>query len=179
MGVTETAYLGLGSSLGDRARNIREALHVLSEIGSGLEVVAVSPVYESPHMGLAPGDEDRFPPHLNCVARIATTLSPDALLARAHAAEEAGRRRRDRKWGPRTIDIDILVYGDRVINSERLTIPHPGIAGRAFVVMPLADLAPDLVLPNGAAVADLRHSERIRSQRIQRVADDELFLRGC
>lgn len=170
------AYLGLGASLGDRLGNLRDALRRLQEFGPGVRVTAVSPVYESPHLGLEPGDENRFPPHLNCVAQIETTLAPEALLERIQAVEAAGKRQRDRRWGPRTIDVDILLYGDRVVQTEDLRIPHPRMEERAFVVYPLADLAPDLRLPHGRTPAELRNAESLRSQRIERVPTDELLL---
>jgi 2-amino-4-hydroxy-6-hydroxymethyldihydropteridine diphosphokinase len=146
---------------------LRAALRRLQAAGQGVNIVAVSPVYQSPHMGLEPGDAERYPPHLNCVAQIETTLPPEALLARVQAVEAAGGRQRTLRWGPRTIDIDILLYGDRTLRAENLTLPHPGLAGRAFVVLPLADLAPNLRLPDGRAVAELRNSETIRAQPIE------------
>ncbi len=141
-----------------------------------MQIQAVSPVYESPHLGLQPEDAERFPPHLNCVARIATTLTPEALLQRVQAVEEAGQRQRSQRWGPRTIDIDLLLYGNQMLHTDALILPHPGLAERAFVVRPLADLAPELRLPDGRALTDLLHSESIRLQRIERVAADELLL---
>jgi 2-amino-4-hydroxy-6-hydroxymethyldihydropteridine diphosphokinase len=141
-----------------------------------VQIQAVSPVYESPHLGLQPEDAERFPPHLNCVARIATTLTPEALLQRVQAVEEAGQRQRSQRWGPRTIDIDLLLYGNQMLHTDALILPHPGLAERAFVVRPLADLAPELRLPDGRALTDLLHSESIRLQRIERVAADELLL---
>jgi 2-amino-4-hydroxy-6-hydroxymethyldihydropteridine diphosphokinase len=117
----------------------------------------------------------RYPPHLNLVARVETDLSPDDLLERLHGVEQAGGRQRTEHWGPRTIDIDILLYGDTVLQTPTLTLPHPGIAERAFVAVPLADLAPDLVLPDGRPVVALRASASIRSQSIERL-DDGLSL---
>src|ERR1041385_4816567 len=162
------AYLGLGSSLGERAANLREALKRLETFGLGLRVVEVSPIYQSPHMGWEPGDEAKYPPHLNCVALIETTLTPEELLARIRAVEEAGGRQRQQKWGPRTIDIDILLYGDLMRHSTDLPLPHPGLAERAFVVLPLYDLAPDLRLPDGRTLAELRMSQPIQPQSITR-----------
>jgi len=170
-----TAYLGLGSSVGDRMAHLRDALSRLESFGSGVQVTAVSPVYQTPHLGLNPGDETRYPPHLNITARIETDLSPEDLLRRIHAVEAAGGRQRTERWGPRTIDIDILLYGDREIQTPTLTLPHPGIAERAFVVVPLADLAPDLHLPDGRPLEVLRSSAAIRSQSIERL-EDGLFI---
>lgn len=169
--MTVTAYLGLGSSLGDRSENLRVALQRLQTFGTGLRVAAVSPVYQTPHLGLQPGDEMRYPPHLNLAARVETVLSPEELLLRIHDVEAAGGRQRSERWGPRTIDIDILFYGEDEVRTPALTVPHPGIVERAFVVMPLADLAPALRLPDGRSLESLRDSAAIRSQRIERVSD--------
>jgi 2-amino-4-hydroxy-6-hydroxymethyldihydropteridine diphosphokinase len=166
-----TAYLGLGSSVGDRQAHLRAALQRLETFGPDLRVAAISPVYQTPHLGLKPGDETRYPPHLNLAAQIETDLSPDALLQRIHAVEAAGGRQRTERWGPRTIDIDILLYGDTEVQTPALTLPHPGIAERAFVVVPLADLAPDLRLPDGRSMETLRSSASIRSQSIEREED--------
>ncbi len=170
-----TAYLGLGSSVGDRRAHLRDALHRLETFGPGVQIAAVSPVYQTPHLGLKPGDETRYPPHLNIAARIETDLSPEDLLRRIHAVETAGGRERTERWGPRTIDVDILLYGDRELQTPSLTLPHPGIAERAFVVVPLADLAPDLHLPDGRTLEALQSSAVIRSQSIERL-DDGLFV---
>ena len=154
---------------------MRDALRRLETSGQGVRVTGVSPVYQTPHLGLKPGDAMRYPPHLNLVARVETDLSPYDLLERLHDVEQAGGRQRTERWGPRTIDIDIVLYGDTVLQTPTLTLPHPGIAERAFVAVPLADLAPGLVLPNGRPVAALRASASIRSQSIERV-DDGLSL---
>lgn len=165
---TVIVYLGLGSSLGERSENLYAALRRLETGGPGIHVTAVSPLYESPHLGLLPDDETKYPPHLNCVARIETMLSPQDLLERIRAVENAGGRQRQEKWGPRTIDIDILLYADRTLNTENLIVPHPGLAERAFVVLPLYDLAPDLRLPDGRPLAQLKERETIQKQRITR-----------
>ncbi len=173
--MTVTAYLGLGSSVGDRLAYLRTALHRLQTFGPGLRVTAVSPVYQTPHLGLKPGDAARYPPHLNLAARIETDLLPDELLQRIHEVEAAGGRERGERWGPRTIDIDILLYADMEVQTPTLTLPHPGIAARAFVVVPLADLAPDLTLPDSRTIDALRSSAVIRSQSIERL-DDGLLI---
>ena len=161
------AYLGLGASLGDRAGRMQEALDRLHAPEAGLSVRSISSLYESPHLGLQPGDEIRFPRHLNAVAEIMTLLPPEALLDRIQTVEAAGGRERRVRWGPRTIDIDILDYGRRQIKTARLTVPHPGIAQRAFVVVPWAELAPGFSLPDGTALAALRETELIRKQQIE------------
>ena len=187
------AYLGLGSSVGNRAAHLRDALERLGQPGRGVTVQAVSPVYETPHLGLEPGDETRFPPHLNCVALVTTTRNPLALLACVQAIETEGERCRDLRWGPRTIDIDILLYDDIELHTDKLTLPHPQIAARVFVVRPLLDLAPELALPDGRRLADIYdggnelnapqdeqahvlQATPLRTQAIRRVEPDELFI---
>lgn len=161
-----TALLGLGASLGDRVQNLRDALERLQQ--SGVRVVKVSPVYESPHMGIEPGDADRYPSHLNIVALVETSLAPESLLALIQAAEAAGGRVRERRWGPRTIDIDVLTYDSLVSAESALTLPHPGIGLRAFVAAPLVDIDPDFRLADGTPLCDRMSAEPLRSQGILR-----------
>ncbi len=129
-------YLGLGSNLGDREKNIVQALELLGERG---RVAAVSALYETDPVGLT------GPLFLNAVSLYQTELGPYELLSSINGIEA----RLGRKPGPspRPIDIDILVYGELVMRSETLTIPHPRLAERAFVLVPLAELAPELVVP--------------------------------
>jgi 2-amino-4-hydroxy-6-hydroxymethyldihydropteridine diphosphokinase len=173
---TVVAYLGLGSSLGDRLRNLRSALDRLQR--PGIRVAAVSPVYESPHLGLAPGDSERYPPHLNLVAKVETSLPPAALLDAAQAVETAGGRERRERWGPRTIDVDILDYNGLQIATERLSLPHPGLTERAFAARPLADIAPEFRLPGGALLTDYLNQEPLRSQQseLSRASNSDEFL---
>ncbi len=149
------AYLGLGASVGDRLANLQFAVRKLDLADFGIRVVKVSSVYETPHLGLKPGDDQRYPPHLNCVVGIATQLAPLDLLDRMQEVENAAGRTRDVRWVPRTLDIDLLLYGDLVLQHPRLTLPHPGIAFRNFVLVPLFEIAPDLVLPDGTALRSL------------------------
>ncbi|MGB0768610.1 MAG: 2-amino-4-hydroxy-6-hydroxymethyldihydropteridine diphosphokinase [Phycisphaeraceae bacterium] len=138
------AYLGLGSNLGDRRANLRAACNAIAAL-PGVTDLRASPVYETPPMG--PQDQDAY---LNMAAAIRTDAEPTALLASLQQIERAlGRAapKDRRRWGPREIDIDVLLFGDRVIDRRGLTIPHPGLAERWFVLKPLADLAPDLVHP--------------------------------
>jgi 2-amino-4-hydroxy-6-hydroxymethyldihydropteridine diphosphokinase len=130
------AYLGLGSNLGDRAANLDEATRRLGS-AAGTAVVARSGVYETPPWG----DADQ-PPFLNAALRIETSLSPLELLDLALSTERDLGRVRTRRWGPRTIDIDLLAYDDLGIADERLTLPHPRLFERAFVLVPLAEIAP-------------------------------------
>lgn len=133
-----TAYIALGSNLGDRAAYLRGALSALARDGA-VRVEAESAVYETaPVGGPAQGD------YLNLVVRVATALRAEALLERCLSVEaEHGRERRER-WGARTLDLDLLVHGDGPLATERLTLPHPRMAERAFVLVPLAELAPEL-----------------------------------
>lgn len=162
-----TAYLGLGSSVGDRREHLSRALHRLRLQGTVLSIKALSSVYESPHLGRQPGDEARYPAHLNLAAEISTSLPPLELLDLVQQIEDEGGRMRTDRWGPRTIDIDILFYGDVRLRSDRLTLPHPEICRRAFVVFPLAELNPGLVVEDGRSIQDLTVSDGNLSQRIK------------
>ena len=144
---TVTAWLGLGGNLGDPEAAMGAVLRAL-DADRHVTVTAVSPLYRTPPWGVT--DQPDF---LNCCAAIETSLEPQALLALCLGQERALKRVRDRRWGPRTVDVDILIYGDRSIREEGLTIPHPRMAERAFVLVPLAGIAPGLVL-DGMTIAD-------------------------
>lgn len=136
--------MALGSNLGDRDVHLEFAVLALADI-DGVEPTVCSPVYETDPMG--PGEQR---PYLNAVLELSTSLSPAALLeAMLDIEERAGRFRRldVPRWSSRTLDLDLLLFGDRRIDEPDLKIPHPGLAERAFVLVPLADLAPDLVHP--------------------------------
>jgi 2-amino-4-hydroxy-6-hydroxymethyldihydropteridine diphosphokinase len=142
-----TAYVALGSNLGDRAALLRAALAALQR-GGDVRVVAESAVYETAPVG---GPEQ--PDYLNMVVAVATELEPAALLERCLAVEaEHGRVRRER-WGPRTLDLDLLAYDTVELATDRLTLPHPRMAQRAFVLTPLAEIAPDLKIGDTTAGA--------------------------
>jgi 2-amino-4-hydroxy-6-hydroxymethyldihydropteridine diphosphokinase len=132
--VTQRAFLGLGSNLGDRWAYLRRAVATMPD------VVRVSPVYETDPVG--PPDQG---PYLNLVVELSTDRSPRQLLQLAKEAEAAARRQPTVRWGPRTLDIDVLLVGDQVVNEPDLVIPHPRMWDRAFVLVPLSDLAPELV----------------------------------
>ncbi|MHC4914808.1 MAG: 2-amino-4-hydroxy-6-hydroxymethyldihydropteridine diphosphokinase [Planctomycetota bacterium] len=146
-----TVYLGLGANLGEREASIRRALEMLAERGVGVRVV--SALIETEAVGGPPG-QPRF---LNGAALVETDLSPRELLEVCSEVEAAlGRDRSAGRWAARTIDIDILVYGQRVIDAPDLTVPHPRIARRGFVLEPLAEIAPGLAVPGtGRTVAEL------------------------
>jgi 2-amino-4-hydroxy-6-hydroxymethyldihydropteridine diphosphokinase len=140
------AFIGLGSNLGDREAALRGALELLGE-----DVVAVSSFRETEPVGYL--DQPAF---LNAAAALETGLEPRALLERLLGVErELGRTREGPRHGPRTIDLDLLVYDDRVIDEPGLVVPHPRLAERRFVLEPLAELDPDLVVPGQGGVAEL------------------------
>ena len=138
--VVKTVYLSLGSNIGDREANLRAALNQLA--GAGLRIQRISPLYETEPVDLA---AQRW--FLNLVAEAETDLFPLQLLARTERIERALGRVRTVPKGPRTIDIDILLYANAVVRGDTLEIPHPRMAERRFVLVPLADLAPALRHP--------------------------------
>ena len=145
------AYVGLGANLGDREATIRRAVELL-RAEPGIEVVAVSTLRETDPVGYA--DQ---PPFLNGAVAVETELEPRVLLERLLAVErELGRVRDERlRYGPRAIDLDLLLYGDRVVVEPGLAVPHPRLAERRFALEPLHELDPALRLPDGRRVADL------------------------
>ena len=147
MNKSANVFLGLGGNLGDRRRMMRSAVAEIREI---LDDVRVSSLYESAAWGVA--DQPAF---LNAVARGRTGLSPLELLDATQAIENKLGRVREQHWGPRLIDIDILLYGSDLIDEPRLKLPHPYMTQRGFVLRPLADLAAGLTLPDGSLVGEL------------------------
>ena len=144
------AYVGLGSNLDDPAAQLDAALEALAALPDTRRV-AVSGRYRNPPMG--PQDQ---PDYLNAVAGLLTRLPAEVLLEALHGIEDAqGRHRDGPRWGPRTLDLDLLVYGNLRAESAALTLPHPGICSRPFVLVPLAEVAPGLHLPDGRSVAAL------------------------
>ena len=135
----ERAYLGLGGNLGDPAKSMGEALRML-DADPLTEVVSVSSLYRTPPWGKT--DQPDF---LNATAEVRTGHSPRELLDLCLEAERRLKRVRQERWGPRLIDIDILVFGDEAVHEEGLDIPHPRMLERAFVLAPLAEIAPDIV----------------------------------
>jgi 2-amino-4-hydroxy-6-hydroxymethyldihydropteridine diphosphokinase len=144
-----SAFVGLGANLGDREVTLRRALELLAT-RPGVQVVAVSTLRETDPVGHV--DQPRF---LNGAAALDTTLSPRELLdALLDIERELGRERAER-WGPRTIDLDLLLYGDEQVDEPGLTVPHPRLHERRFALEPLAELAPDLTVPGRGRLADL------------------------
>jgi 2-amino-4-hydroxy-6-hydroxymethyldihydropteridine diphosphokinase len=142
------AFLGLGGNLGDPQTAMRDALHLLSR-NPDLSVVAVSSLYRTPPWGLL--DQPDF---LNAVAEVATELEPRALLELCLQTERELKRVRLERWGPRAIDMDILWFDNRAIDEEGLQVPHPRMTERAFVMVPLAEIAGDLPI-GGSTAAEL------------------------
>jgi 2-amino-4-hydroxy-6-hydroxymethyldihydropteridine diphosphokinase len=153
-------YLGLGSNEGDRLGNLRAARCALSR--RGIRISASSSVYETAPQGEVLDQAD----FLNACLRIETELGPEELLDACKAVErELGRTPEGKRHGPRPIDVDLLLLGDLSWRSERLTLPHPGVTSRRFVLEPLLELDGSLMLPDGAPVADALQS--VSGQRVR------------
>lgn len=160
----ERAYLGLGGNLGDPAKAMGQALRML-DADPLTEVASISSLYRTPPWGKT--DQPDF---LNATAEVLTGHSPRALLDLCLEAEKRLKRVRQERWGPRLIDIDILVFGDRAVHESGLEIPHPRMLERAFVLAPFAEIAPDFVakgrkLADWLAEADTAGIERLPSRR--------------
>lgn len=145
-----SAFLGLGSNLQSPRQQLQRGVDAIAR-APAVRLVAVSPFYGSAAVG--PGDQ---PDYVNAVAQIETTLPPLDLLATLQAIERGqGRERGPERWLPRTLDLDLLLYGNEVLNLPRLHVPHPRMQQRNFVLLPLFDLAPDLIMPDGQHLRDL------------------------
>jgi 2-amino-4-hydroxy-6-hydroxymethyldihydropteridine diphosphokinase len=149
MATARVGYLGLGSNVGDTRANLAAATAALPE--HGVRVVAASSLYETEPVGLVLDQPD----FLNACLRVATELGPEDLLDACKAVErEVGRRAGGPRHGPRVIDVDLLLLGDLQYASDRLTLPHPEVRSRRFVLVPLLELDPELTLPSGERLAD-------------------------
>ena len=135
------AYLGLGSNMGDRAHQLQQAIQIIDRF-QHIDVTSVSPIYETEPVGYT--DQPQF---LNLCIEIETTLKPQELLKRCLETEQALHRVRKIRWGPRTLDVDILLYGNEIIEEDNLIIPHPRMVERAFVLIPLNDIASKHIEP--------------------------------
>ena len=144
-----TAYIGLGSNLENPKQQVLTAVEEMADIPEST-VVQVSCLYQSDPVG--PGEQEDY---INAAVAIETELSALALLDQLQAIEQAHNRKRIIRWGSRTLDLDILLYGEDIIESERLTVPHKEMHWRNFVLKPLADIKPNLVLPTGQTLQKL------------------------
>jgi len=144
----EQAYIGLGSNLQNPAQQLQQALISLKALPQ-TQLVCISSFYRS-----APIGSPSQPDYCNAVAALDTALAPLALLDALQSIEQTQGRVRGERWGARTLDLDILLFGGQIIESERLTVPHPQMQRRAFVLWPLAEIAPNLSLPNGKPLTD-------------------------
>lgn len=141
-------YIGIGSNLDEPRSRVSKAFDSLGEMPQ-TRLVSHSSLYVSAPMG--PQDQPDF---VNAVALLETGLEPLDLLAHLQVLETASGRERHQRWGPRTLDLDILLYGDEIIDGETLTVPHPGLTLRSFVLCPLAEIAADLVIPGRGVLAE-------------------------
>ena len=165
-GEPQLVYLGLGSNVGDREEYIEQVVFLLGKT-NGITVVKRSTNYETE----ADGVEDQ-PPFLNAAIEIETTLSPQKLLSVIQETENTLGRERGIEWGPRTIDIDILLYGDEIISDDKLQIPHPLLHERLFVLQPLAEIAPEAIHPTlEKTISDLYEEKK---SELGEKYDDEL-----
>ncbi|AGI31982.1 TPA: 2-amino-4-hydroxy-6-hydroxymethyldihydropteridine diphosphokinase [Mannheimia haemolytica] len=143
----QTVYIALGSNLENPLEQLKQAVEKLKKFANEFEI---SPFYGSKPVG--PQDQ---PDYVNAVAKFSTDLSPTALLDKLQSIENEQGRVRVRRWGERTLDLDIILYGNQQIQTERLNVPHIEMKNREFVIVPMFDLTPDLVLPTGEKLADI------------------------
>ncbi|PAJ75829.1 2-amino-4-hydroxy-6-hydroxymethyldihydropteridine diphosphokinase [Pseudoalteromonas sp. NBT06-2] len=154
MSLYQTVYLGLGANLNDPIDQIHHAIAALKALPDTNSEVKVSTLYSSKPMG--PQDQ---PDYVNAVACIHTRLQPLDLLALTQKIElDLGRIRKDERWGPRTLDIDILLFGEQVLNLPTLSVPHYDMKLREFVIYPLLEIAPNLLMPDGLAIKELQNT---------------------
>ncbi|HMB95435.1 MAG TPA: 2-amino-4-hydroxy-6-hydroxymethyldihydropteridine diphosphokinase [Tepidisphaeraceae bacterium] len=157
-----TAYLALGSNIGDREKNIYAAVGMLAQ-SEGIQIIRFSNFLENPAIGMG----DDAPPFLNAALQIETTLGSHALLDRMIEIEQSLGRDHHEKWESRTIDLDLLLYGDQIISSQPLIVPHPLMHERRFVLQPLSEIAPEVVHPTlqmtiSGLLEDLAKKSKVR-----------------
>jgi len=155
------AHIALGSNLGDRAANLRTALEMLAQT-AGISITAVSAIYETAPVG---GPEQDH--YLNACAALDTELTPTRLLLMMLDIEEKIGRVRKVRWGPRIIDLDLLLYGEIMMNTPLLELPHPRMSERDFVLIPLADIAPDQIIPGLIQTVALTLAGRPKNEEIK------------
>lgn len=161
MSVPAIAFVALGSNLGDRHAHLAAALAALAVL-PGSRLLATSATYETAPLG-PPGQQD----YLNAVAQLATELCPLTVLDSLLAIERSRGRIRSERWGSRTLDLDLLLHGDTTVHDSRLTLPHPAMLARAFVLTPLHDLAPALVLAGRSVAQHLALLDRSGVRRLE------------
>ncbi len=154
--MTEIAYISVGSNLNNPFQQVKSAIDKL-KIADNICIKAISGCYLSDPVG--PKNQSKY---VNSVIKISTRLSPNQLLKKLHEIEDVHGRIRNVRWGPRTLDLDILLYGSRNVNTKTLTIPHPEMKIRNFVLTPLADIEPDLVLPDGSILSSLLENSQLK-----------------
>jgi len=162
----EGVFVALGANLGEPEQQVRQAMQSLDAV-EGLTLLKCSSLYASSPMG--PGDQ---PDYINAVCELACTLPPLALLDQLMFLEhEAGRTRNepsDKRWGPRVLDLDLVLFGQQIVNEDRLTVPHPGLLVRSFVLVPLVEIAPDVEVPGHGHARDyLKDREEFNLTRLE------------
>jgi len=168
-----SAFIGLGSNVGDREKHLENAVAKLRET-DGVDVTQVSSLYQTDAVGYT--DQADF---LNAVVEVDTSLTPRALLSVTKRIETELKRTRERHWGPRTIDLDILLYNDTTLAEPHLNLPHHEVRNRAFVLVPLVEIAPEKRLPSGERVTDLlRELGEIRGINVYRRPTDNVNYMG-
>lgn len=160
-----TVYLSLGSNLGDRPANLRAAIERLHRPPQ-ICLTGVSSLYETLPVGETP---EPVPDYINCAVSVETLLPPLALLEYIQKVEMEIGREPTFRWGPRVIDVDILLYDGITLQTERLTLPHPRLMERAFALIPLAEIAPDLVFADGVSLAERLQNPQVLEQTVRRV----------
>ncbi|GIV20783.1 MAG: 2-amino-4-hydroxy-6-hydroxymethyldihydropteridine diphosphokinase [Armatimonadota bacterium] len=168
--MSANAWLSLGSNQGNRLSNLREAIRRLHT--PQVQVIRCASVYETEPVGY----DTPQPFYLNTAVQVFTTLEPLALLEYVMATEQAGGRVRTYYGNPRTIDIDIVLYEGVQMQTERLTLPHPRMHERAFVLIPLLEIAPELTLPDGTPIRRLLEQPEVRAQKVWKIHDADLSL---
>lgn len=166
-----SVFIALGSNLDNPLQQVICAARAISTLRN-CQLDAWSPVYVS-----APQGGIEQPDFMNAVVRVKTELDPFELLDALQAIERAQGREREVHWGPRTIDLDIILFADQVLHTDRLVVPHPHWENRAFVVFPLFDINPDLILPGGQTLREIKG--QLAEQKLARLLRAEVFAKAC
>ena len=164
-------YIGLGSNLDNPIKQVQDALTELDQL-DGSYLLAYSSLYQSSPMTVAGTNDEQQEDYINAVAKLATSLEPLDLLDKLQAIENSHERVREKRWAARTLDLDILLYDHTIITSDmsngRLTVPHYGLKERDFVLVPLAEISPELYLPDNSSVQELlKHCQNYNLQKLE------------